>query len=91
MSASGGAACWAGSIDCVSWGSFTGSLTGVGTPVDSGGIPNGMALRRSISSGCGTLLEGGDDTNDSAADFFDAAPAPRNNSSAIVESHAPGP
>ena len=76
--ASGGAACWAASIDCVSWGSFTGSTPpSTGTPVDGSGIPDGMAIRRKISAGtCTNLLDGADDTNDSASDFADASPVP---------------
>jgi hypothetical protein len=77
--AAGGAACWAGSIDCVAWGSFTDSPPPiVGTPVDQGGgIPNGMALKRKITGGsCTNLLDSADDTNDSASDFSDASPAP---------------
>jgi large repetitive protein len=77
--ASGGAACWAGSIDCVAWGNFSGSTPSpVGTPVDGSGIPDGMAVRRSISGGtCTNLLDAGDDTDDSAGDFSDATPAPQ--------------
>jgi hypothetical protein len=82
----GGAACWAGSIDCVSWGSFGGATPSPsGAPADAGGIPDGMALWRTIEPGCPTLLEAGDDRNDSSLDFFDAAPAPRPNSVAASE------
>ncbi len=75
--ASGGAACWTG-LDCVAWGDFSESTTPAsGTPVDSAGIPNGMAIRRSISKGsCSNLLDLADDTNDSAVDFADATPSP---------------
>jgi hypothetical protein len=73
-----GAVCWAGSIDCVAWGGFSDMPPPVvGTPADSGGIPDGMAIRRTISKGsCTNLLDPADDTNDSAADFADATPAP---------------
>ncbi|HEX3173541.1 MAG TPA: hypothetical protein VHQ43_04890 [Solirubrobacterales bacterium] len=82
---SGGAVCWE-SLDCVAWGSFHGTvLSAVGSPADSGGIPDGLALRRSIAPGCSTLLEAADDSDSSAADFFDAAPAPRPNSVAPSE------
>ena len=92
IAAAGGAACWAGSIDCVSWGSFGGTTPSAsGTPADSSGIPDGMALRRTIAPGCSTLLEGGDDTDVSATDFFDATPAPRDDSSPIVEHACTGP
>ena len=39
-----------------------------------------MALRRKIGAGCATLLEAGDDTNNSAADFEAVFPGPRPNS-----------
>jgi len=91
LAAAGGAACWAG-LDCVSWGGFTGSTSSAsGEPADPLGVPDGMALRRSIAPGCSTLLEAADDSGDSATDFADAAPAPRNNASAIVEEACPAP
>ncbi|MEX2447802.1 MAG: hypothetical protein WD404_03550 [Solirubrobacterales bacterium] len=78
---SGGAVCWT-SLDCVSWGGFSGGAlpSPTGSPADPTGIPEGMALRRTIARSCATLLEEADDGNDSAADFFDAFPAPRPNS-----------
>ncbi|HET6570924.1 MAG TPA: hypothetical protein VFG58_05490 [Solirubrobacterales bacterium] len=81
----GGAVCWE-SLDCVSWGGFHGSaLSPTGSPADPLGIPDGMALRRTIAPGCPTLLEATDDRDDSAADFSDAFPAPRPNSVAPSE------
>jgi hypothetical protein len=77
---SGGAVCWE-ALDCVAWGSFQGSVnSATGGPADPLGIPDGMALRRTIAPGCPTLFEGSDDSDNSAADFFDAFPAPRPNS-----------
>jgi hypothetical protein len=77
---SGGAVCWE-SIDCVSWGSFSGSLPSpAGAPPAASGIPDGMALRRTIAPGCATLLEPGDDRDNSAVDFAPVFPAPRPNS-----------
>jgi hypothetical protein len=74
--AAGGAACW-DAIDCVAWGNYTGVGHTVGTPVDGSGIPDGMAIRRKITGGtCTNLLDGADDTNNSASDFVDATPAP---------------
>jgi hypothetical protein len=85
----GGAVCWE-SLDCVSWGSFHGSVPSpTGSPADPLGIPNGMALRRTIGPGCPTLLEAVDDRNDSAADFSDVFPAPRPNSTAPSEHPCP--
>jgi len=79
----GGAICWA-ALDCVSWGSFSGALP---SPAGSAApaIADGMALRRTIARGCATLLEAIDDSDDSAADFFDAFPAPRPNAVAPSE------
>lgn len=82
---SGGAACFE-SLDCVAWGDIT--PTGLsalpspaGTPVAPGGITDGSSLVRSISPGCSTLFELGDDTNVSANDFsLNADPNPRPNS-----------
>jgi hypothetical protein len=80
----GGAVCYDSTIDCLSWGSFSGSLgSPTGTPAAA--IPDGMALRRSIAPGCSPLLESGDDTNNSAADFQIVSPNPRNNASSITE------
>jgi hypothetical protein len=76
----GGAVCWE-SLDCASWGSFSGSTPSpTGSPASPGGIPDGMALRRTIEPGCPTLLEPGDDRDNSAADFTAVFPGPRPNS-----------
>jgi hypothetical protein len=81
----GGAICWAG-LDCVSWGSFAGSLPSpAGAPATPTGIPDGMALRRTIAPGCATLLELSDDRDDSALDFSAVFPGPRPNSVAPSE------
>lgn len=83
LSPAGGAACWE-ALDCVSWGSFSGPLPSpAGSPVAA--IPDGMALRRTISPGCATLLEAADDHDNSAADFASVFPAPRPNSVAPSE------
>jgi hypothetical protein len=93
--AAGGAACWnAGGLpaDCVAWGSFSGGValqaaagTTVGSPASPSGITAGKAIRRTIAPLCPTLLEDGDDSDDSATDFSEAAPAPRDNASPISE------
>ncbi|MBW8059971.1 MAG: hypothetical protein FVQ78_06475 [Solirubrobacterales bacterium] len=83
IDAGGGAVCWlAGQPpDCVSWGNFSGSPTSpTGAPAEPAGIPNGMALRRTIAPNCPSLLEAADDRNSSALDFFLAFPSPRPNS-----------
>ena len=99
LSPAGGAVCYPDGIpaDCVSWGSFTPPALGypsASTPNASpgaGGITDGMALRRSISAGCATLLEPADDTNSSAADFAEVTPAPRANSTPPSEHACPPP
>jgi hypothetical protein len=81
----GGAVCWE-QIDCVAWGNFSGSLPSpAGSPAAPAGIPDGMALRRTIAPGCATLLEPGDDRDSSATDFVPAFPAPRPNAVAPSE------
>jgi hypothetical protein len=79
----GGAVCWE-ALDCVSWGSFSGPLPSpAGSPAAA--MPSGMALRRTIAPLCPTALDGGDDHNNSAADFSAVFPAPRPNSVAPSE------
>lgn len=81
----GGAVCWE-AIDCVSWGTFSGSLfSPAGSPAVPSGIPDGMALRRTIAPGCATLLEAADDRDNSALDFQVVFPGPRPNSVAPTE------
>jgi hypothetical protein len=85
MNPAGGAVCWE-SLDCMSWGNFTGSAKSpTGSPATPGGIPDGMALRRTIAPGCASLLEESDDSNNSSADFEAVFPAPRPNSIAPSE------
>jgi hypothetical protein len=96
LPATGGAVCFteAEPPDCVSWGNFTGAASlpsATGTPASGAGVTAGKALHRSIAAGCATLLEPGDDTNDSAADFSEQNPNPRSNSSTIVEGPCPTP
>ncbi len=80
MSAAGGKVCWDTTlIDCVAWGSYSGSLTGVGSPAVPGGIPTGKAIRRDLAiSGGASTLEATDDTDSSGADFDIVDPMPRN-------------
>jgi hypothetical protein len=86
----GGAACW-DTIDCVSWGNFTGNATlpsSAGTPAAA--IPPGQSLERTIGFDCSSLLEASDDNNDSATDFALATPSPRNNATAPTETECTG-
>ena len=99
--AAGGAVCWnAGGLpaDCVAWGNFSGGSalqtatgTTAGSPASPGGITAGKAIRRSIAPGCSTLLEESDDSNNSATDFAEVTPAPRDNASPITETTCAGP
>jgi hypothetical protein len=92
MSKTGGAVCY-DVLDCVSWGKFDGPAlpSPTGTPVAPDGIPNGSSITRDISAGCKTLLEAGDDTNDSAADFdVTTNRTPRSNSEKPTEKPCSG-
>jgi hypothetical protein len=90
LSPTGGAVCWE-SIDCVAWGSFSGALPSpAGSPAAPAGIPDGMALRRTIARGCATLLDPADDNDNSAADFSTVFPLPRPNSVAPSEQPCSG-
>ena len=87
FSGPGGAVCFE-AIDCVSYGSFsgTGLPSQAGTPVP--GYPSsdaGQSLTRRIDRGCDTLLEASDDTDDSAADFTIGAATPQDNSVGAFE------
>jgi len=85
ISPAGGAVCWE-TIDCVSWGSFSGTLPSpAGAPAAPGGIPDGMTLRRMIGRGCATLLDPPDDNDASAEDFAVVSPLPRPNSAPPTE------
>ena len=80
MAPAGGKVCF-DSIDCVSWGSYSGSSAGSGNPFNpSGGLTQGQAAQRRMDiAGSPTMLDGADDTNDSANDFRPVPPVPRNN------------
>ncbi len=83
----GGAVCFDGEPDCVSWGNFTGSgslLHSAGTPALPNGIPGGCSMTRSITPGNPTLLELADDTNNSSIDFARTVASPRNSSDATA-------
>jgi hypothetical protein len=99
LSPAGGAVCWTeGSPpDCVAWGNFTGPLPAhiptlvVGKPASPSGVTAGKALQRSIAKGCATLLDPPptDDSDDSATDFSEVDPTPRNNATAPSEKACP--
>jgi hypothetical protein len=84
-----------GGLDCVAWGSFTGTthpLSSPGLPValPGLGLATNQSLVRTISRGCATLLDSADDTNNSAADFALGTPIGRNNSTAPTEKACTG-
>ncbi len=74
-----------GTIDCVAWG--TAIVPGAGPSEPA--IPDDSSLARSITRGCNTLLEAGDDTGSSLADFAPALPQPEPNSAMATESTCP--
>ena len=81
----GGKVCWAGTLDCVAWGAYTGGSAGVGTPFNATrGIDSGKAaIRRLDIAGSPTVLDAGDDTDNSANDFILGLPSPRNNAGVL--------
>jgi uncharacterized protein (TIGR03382 family) len=76
----GGKVCF-DTIDCVAWGNYTGSPTGVGAPaMQALGLQQGRSLSRRLDiAGGATTLENADDTGVSANDFRIVAPTPKNN------------
>jgi hypothetical protein len=99
LSPAGGAVCWieGSPPDCVAWGNFSGPLPShipalkVGNPASPGGVSAGKALRRSIANGCATFLDAPptDDSDDSATDFSEGEPMPRDNATPPVEHACP--
>lgn len=93
MTTSSGAACFVssmfGPIDCVEWG---GGVAAVAADPPATSPSAGQSIERSIAAGCATLLEAGDDTGSSAADFaVQPTPNPEPNSSTPNETPcAPG-
>ena len=78
----GGKVCFDSSpVDCLAWGNYSGSLTGIGTPfnVGTGLVLTKAATRRLDISGGATTLEATDDTDNCANDFLLRVPTPRNN------------
>jgi uncharacterized protein (TIGR03382 family) len=76
----GGKVCF-DNIDCVAWGNYTGSPTGVGAPaMQALGLQQGRSLTRRLDiAGGATTLENADDTGVSANDFRIVVPTPKNN------------
>jgi RTX calcium-binding nonapeptide repeat (4 copies) len=69
-----GAACFE-TVDCVSWGAFTGANNLPDKTTPNGSVlPATYSFQRKIGAGCPTLLEDIDDTNNAQADFL--APGP---------------
>ncbi len=94
MTAAGGGACFIsdqfGAIDCVSWGNFIGSLpSSAGNPESPTGVTAGQSLTRTILQGCNLRLDAPDDINDSATDFAETTPSPRNNGVTPTETNCP--
>jgi hypothetical protein len=98
MDPGGGAVCLTGSglgqDDCVTWGSIP--LATLSNPyLPDGQIANAAvvadesSLRRKITAGCSTYLDSADDTSNSADDFAQVAPDPRNNAAVPSETRCP--
>ncbi len=82
LSAAGGKVCWdATLLDCVAWGNYTGSVTGVGTSFNPavGLVPGYSARRRLDICMAFVTLDSCDDTDDGANDFVTAIPDPVRN------------
>jgi hypothetical protein len=79
-------------LDCVTWGNFTGTVPDVptGSPASPGGVSPDKSLQRRIDRGCATFLDlPQDNTFDSATDFTEETPSPRNNFVAPTEVRCP--
>jgi hypothetical protein len=85
-----GAACF-DTVDCVSWGNFTGAANLPDKTTPNGSVlPSTYSLRRKVSAGCPTLLEASDDTNNAQADFEPAPKGGRPNGVTPTEVPCPG-
>lgn len=79
VSPGGGAVCFGLGVDCVTWGSFSGSVTddkGAVTNPEAA-IPADQSIHRSL--GADATLQATDDTNNSANDFSPAAESATSN------------
>jgi RTX calcium-binding nonapeptide repeat (4 copies) len=86
-----GAACF-DTIDCVSWGTFTGAANLPDKTTPNGSVlPATFSLQRTIAPGCPTLLEAGDDTNSAQTDFVPGPKEGRPNSVPPPERPCGGP
>ena len=77
--------CWSGDgidplpPDCVAFGAYTGSASGVGAPFFLQDIEDLAVSRRLDRCGAATTLQDCDDTNNAATDFILTLPSPKNN------------
>lgn len=91
LTAGGGSVCFrsadGGPIDCAAWGNYSGDDAATGTPFNATlGLLPGRSMTRVTTGGSDPeALDAGDDTNDSEADFEDAAPSPSNNAGGAPE------
>lgn len=80
-------------VDCVAYGAFAGfagpAPSPVGSPAPAPGP--GQSISRTIAPGCSTLLEAGDDSDDSATDFAVGSPSPRGNTVTPAERSCAAP
>jgi len=99
ISSAGGAVCFISdtypdnlALDCVTWGNFTGTVPDIatGNPASPSGVTAGKSLTRRIDPGCSTFLDvPADTTFDSATDFTEQTPSPRNNGVTPTETACP--
>ncbi len=76
----------------MTWGNFTGTVPDLetGSPASPSGVTAGKSLERRIDRGCATYLDvPADTTFDSAADFTEQTPTPRNNGVTPTETTCP--
>jgi hypothetical protein len=76
-------------IDCASWGNAGPAIGSAGPPGPA--LTSATSINRTEAPNCPTLLESADDRDNSALDFFSAAPTPRNNATLPSEALCPVP
>jgi hypothetical protein len=82
----GGSACWAVTVDCVTWGNYEGPTEG--QPFAPGGLTPGQSMQRKHAGGSNpNALDEGDDTGNNVTDFKLADPTPKPNPLPPREKH----
>jgi hypothetical protein len=91
LAAGGGAVCFPDGSppDCVLWGTATPTIPNPQAAA-APAMDGSLSLTRSIAANCMSLLEGADDTDNSAADFQLTTPSPQNNAATPTETACGG-